>query len=293
MAYSRRRRQRPFQIKIRENERIVLEIRSAYYGRVCCDINACFQCLFNSNDIGLYFCQSTWQVSFNGQFCNNFVISRRSIVLFPEEELTTSQLVPAFVAAFSVFSILTTFSYVSIVHMNPTVTFALFFAGVFDVKLVIPYIVAQLLGALVGASLAMAGAGYNSVIGAVHLPPHMTSVQLSSLIVSETQLSFLLVFAITMVVANRRWTLPLGSLICAGTVFTGVMCGQLNGAGQLNPARVFGPAILAGDWAQHWVWWVTSLMAAIQSALLHRCVFAQHEQLLPLLRKRIKEPESN
>ena len=75
-----------------------------------------------------------------------------------------------------------------------------------------------MLGAVVGASLAMTGAGYGDAIGAIHLPEHMTSVQLSSLIVTETQLSFLLVFAITMVVANRHWTMPTGTLIYAGTV---------------------------------------------------------------------------
>ena len=59
---------------------------------------------------------------------------------------------PAFVAALSVFSILTIFSYISVVHMNPTVTFALFFSGVFDARLILPYIMAQLLGAPEGSA---------------------------------------------------------------------------------------------------------------------------------------------
>ena len=79
-------------------------------------------------------------------------IHYRAIVTFPEVELTTSQLVPAFVAALSVFSILTIFSYISVVHMNPTVTFALFFSGVFDARLILPYIMAQLLGAPEGSA---------------------------------------------------------------------------------------------------------------------------------------------
>ena len=64
----------------------------------------------------------------------------RSITQFPTEELVTSQLVPASVAAASVFSILAIFSYVSVVHMNPAVTLGLFLSGVFKAKLVVPYI---------------------------------------------------------------------------------------------------------------------------------------------------------
>ena len=133
----------------------------------------------------------------------------------------------------------------------------------------------------------MGGAGLGSPIGVVSLPDEMSTVQMSSLILTETQLSFLLVFAITMAVSNPNWTLPTATLVYAGTVFTGVMCGQLNGAGILNPARVFGPALISGQWTHHWVWWVTSIMAAIQSGLLHRTFFAEADHLFPFIRKRV------
>ena len=65
------------------------------------------------------------------------------------------------------------------------------------------------------------------------------------------------------------------------------MCGQISGAGILNPARVFGPAILSGNWNHHWIWWVASIMAAGQSALFHRLFFAEHDLLF--LRNMIDE----
>ena len=126
-----------------------------------------------------------------------------------------------------------------------------------------------------------------SPIGVVSLPDKMSSIQMSSLILTESQLSFLLVFAISMAVSNPNWTLPTATLVYAGTVFTGVMCGHLNGAGILNPARVFGPAIISGKWDHHWMWWVTSIMAAIQSGLLHRTFFAEADNLFPFIRKRV------
>ena len=39
--------------------------------------------------------------------------------------------------------------------MSPTVTFGFALGGVFDFKLIIPYLISQILGAITGAALAM------------------------------------------------------------------------------------------------------------------------------------------
>ena len=121
-----------------KKEHYILEIPSTDNGRGSCDIDACFQYLFNSNYIELPNGQSTRQV--NCRTIAKIVTQNlRSMSQFPTEELVTSQLVPASVAAASVFSILAIFSYVSVVHMNPAVTFSLFLSGAFEAKLVAPY----------------------------------------------------------------------------------------------------------------------------------------------------------
>jgi hypothetical protein len=42
----------------------------------------------------------------------------------------------------------------------------------------------------------------------------------------------------------------------------------------MNPARVFGPAVVAGDWDYHWVWWVSEILGALFSVALEAMVFA-------------------
>lgn len=49
-----------------------------------------------------------------------------------------------------------------------------------------------------------------------------------------------------MVVGNKKWDIPVATLMIGMCVFTGIMAGHLAGAGAMNPTRVFGPAVLAG-----------------------------------------------
>ena len=66
-------------------------------------------------------------------------------------------IVPAFVAGFTVFALLTMFYYVSIAHISPTVTFGFAMGGSFEWKLVPGYILFQILGSIAGALLAKVG----------------------------------------------------------------------------------------------------------------------------------------
>ncbi|KAK2150200.1 hypothetical protein LSH36_418g00000, partial [Paralvinella palmiformis] len=42
----------------------------------------------------------------------------------------------------------------------------------------------------------------------------------------------------------------------------------------MNPARVFGPAVVSGSWNNHWAYWVGPLVGGAIGALLYDFVFA-------------------
>jgi glycerol uptake facilitator protein len=42
----------------------------------------------------------------------------------------------------------------------------------------------------------------------------------------------------------------------------------------MNPARWFGPAVAAGDFANWYVWWIGPFLGAIVVAVLYRFLFA-------------------
>ena len=62
--------------------------------------------------------------------------------------------------------------------------------------------------------------------------------------------------------ARRLAPLTIG----AATLFGALIAGPLTG-GAMNPARAFGPAIAAGRWSMHYVYWVGPLAGAITAAL--------------------------
>ena len=103
-----------------------------------------------------------------------------------------------------------------------------------------------------------------------------------------------------MVVGNKKWDVPVATLMIGMCVFTGIMAGHLAGAGAMNPARVLGPAIFAGlfkfssfklelnnrlgDFQYHYIWWLGSLLGAGQCAVIYRVFFAQEEYLFPFVK---------
>ena len=82
----------------------------------------------------------------------------------------------------------------------------------------------------------------------------------------EAVLTFFLACAVTASSERRRRALgPFA--IGATALFGGLAAGPLTGAA-MNPARAFGPAIAAGAWSFHYVYWVGPLAGAMLAALI-------------------------
>ena len=164
------------------------------------------------------------------------------------------------------------FGDVSGAHFNPAVTVAMWLAGRTPGRDVLPYIVAQLLGGLLGVG-AVAGValGSPSLWSTVTAPGAALAAQgyagngapyvfsLGSVFLLEVVLTFLLVLVIllgTRSDGSAKNLAPVGiALTLAMTNFVAI---PIDGA-SINPARSFAPALLswhfAGDaWAIHQVW---------------------------------------
>jgi glycerol uptake facilitator-like aquaporin len=47
----------------------------------------------------------------------------------------------------------------------------------------------------------------------------------------------------------------------------------------MNPARSFGPALAAGEWANHWVYWIGPIMGAVLAAVIYEVIYIRgHEE---------------
>lgn len=157
-------------------------------------------------------------------------------------------------------------------HVNPAVTVGLLVAGRVSGRTAGTYIVAQLLGALAGALcvrlLLPPAAAELAVYGA---PTLAASVTLMQGVWIEALLTFFLVSAVfgTVVAAEAP---AVGGFGIGLTVFVGALvAGPLTGAA-FNPARAFGPAVVAGDLHGQVVYWAGPLLGAALAGLLWKLV---------------------
>ncbi|GGF31202.1 aquaporin Z [Echinicola rosea] len=160
--------------------------------------------------------------------------------------------------------------HVSGCHLNPAVSIGLWAGGRFEAKELLPYIVAQVLGGMVAASVLYVIASDNPafVLGGFaangygeHSPG---GYGMTAALVTEVVMTFAFLFVIlgaTHTKAPQGWAgvaiglcLTLIHLISIPVTNTSV-----------NPARSTSQAIFVGDWAlgQLWLFWVAPIVGAI------------------------------
>jgi len=153
-------------------------------------------------------------------------------------------------------------------HLNPAVTLGLLAGRRVDLRSAAGYIVAQLAGAVVAAAL-LKTIYPASVIRATGLgTPHLAaSISLTQGIAVEAVMAFLLISSVfgTCVhpEAPRVGGFAVGLTLAADIL----MGGGLTGAA-VNPARAFGPALVAGDWVAHVVYWIGPILGGVVAGVV-------------------------
>jgi aquaporin Z len=153
-------------------------------------------------------------------------------------------------------------------HLNPAVTVGLAVARRIDGRTAVAYIIAQLAAAVLAALAikAIFPIGVTRPI-ALGTPVIASNVQLTQAIALEAVLTFFLVSAVFGTCVNPEAPKVGGFGVGLVLWFDILVGGPLTGAA-MNPARAFGPALVAGQWVAHAVYWVGPLLGAILAALL-------------------------
>jgi len=168
-------------------------------------------------------------------------------------------------------------------HMNPAISLAMWRFGVFPGVGVVPYIVAQLLGSILGVVVARIVWGpvvaEPSVAYAVLQPgPGWSSI---SLFVAETLSMAIIVLLVGVCLAVPRLA-PFVPWIVGGAIGLAIAMLGTSTGGSVNPARQFGPAALSGQTRFLWVYllapmagamlatWVRETVQRHRSVLTHR-----------------------
>ncbi len=160
--------------------------------------------------------------------------------------------------------------HVSGAHVNPAVTLALAVTKKFSWQYVPIYLVAQLVGAVLGAIavwITYGGAAREAASLAATFPTEGVG-DLQALVV-EILITFVLVFVVISVATDERAPAGVAPLAVGFALACGVLiAGPITG-GSLNPARTLGPMIVGGQFTAVWVYIVGPIIGAVLAALLY------------------------
>lgn len=156
--------------------------------------------------------------------------------------------------------------HISGAHFNPAVTLAFWTSGFFPKKRVLPYILAQSVGAIAASTFLLISLGRVANLGAT-LP--LNGNWLQSLLL-EFVLTFILMFIIFGSGLDRRAHIGFAGLAIGLTVgMEAAFMGPITGA-SMNPVRSLGPAFVGGIWQHHWVYWVAPILGAQLAMIVYR-----------------------
>lgn len=153
-------------------------------------------------------------------------------------------------------------------HMNPAVTFGLWIARKIDGRNAVLYVIAQLLGAVVGAALLLAVFPGPSVRAVSYGTPLLSAITTFwHGVFLEAVLTFLLVSAVFGTIVSRQAPKIAGWGVGIAILVDVLVGGHATGAA-MNPARAFGPAIVSWTWSGQVVYWLGPLLGALVAALV-------------------------
>jgi aquaporin Z len=173
--------------------------------------------------------------------------------------------------------------HVSGCHLNPAVSVGLAVGGRFPMADLGAYVVAQVLGAIVGAGvlylIASGHAGFDLAAGfasngyGAHSPGGYT---LGACLVAEVVMTFMFLIIILGATDKRA---PAGfAPIAIGLGLTLIHLISIPVTNtSVNPARSTGPALFVGGWAlaQLWLFWVAPIAGAALAGLAYRAISAE------------------
>src|SRR6201995_3679109 len=171
-------------------------------------------------------------------------------------------------------------------HLNPAVTVGLTAGGRFPPGQVLPYVIAQVVGAVAAAALLYViasgapgfdvGAGFASNGYGAHSPGKYDMVVC---FITEVVMTAMFLFIIMGATHGKA---PAGfAPLAIGLTLTMIHLVSIPVTNtSVNPARSTGPALFVGGWAlgQLWLFWVAPLVGGAIGGILYNSIFSEYKE---------------
>jgi MIP family channel proteins len=173
------------------------------------------------------------------------------------------------VHALALTAIVYAIGYRSGAQVNPAVTIGLLVARKIGGKEAVIYIIAQIIGAVIAATVVYSIFG-SAMSASVTLPSEGNVVRA---VILETVMTFTLAYVVLTTTTSKNFkTAPLAGVAIGFTLGLNVIFGGAITGGSLNPARSFGPALIMGDFSYHWIYWVAPILGGLIAAGVYKAI---------------------
>lgn len=163
-------------------------------------------------------------------------------------------------------------------HLNPAVTTAFALTQHFPWREVPAYVVAQSVGATLGAVTLWGLFGNRAALGAT-----VPNAGVGQSLLLEALLTAALMFVITAVATDTRAVGELAAIAIGLTVGANALwAGPISGA-SMNPARSLGPALVSGTWTSQWIYVVGPIIGAAIGATIYQLIRRPYAEAAPAL----------
>ncbi|NQY04778.1 MAG: MIP family channel protein [Flavobacteriaceae bacterium] len=161
-----------------------------------------------------------------------------------------------------VMALIYAFGEISGAHFNPAVTIGFCYAKKFPLKEVPKYILAQCLGAILGAAMIYVLFPENEYLGTT-----LPKIEVWRVFIFEILLTFFLMMVIINVSTGAKEIGVMAGIAIGAVVwFEAQFAGPITGA-SMNPARSIGPALVSGHLEHLWVYIVAPIVGAILAVM--------------------------
>jgi len=161
------------------------------------------------------------------------------------------------------------FGKISMAHFNPAVSVGFLITKHITRKLLVLYLSAEIIGALLASLFVSIVIGKEANLGA-NAPNYSYPLPL---IFGIEVIASALLMAVILTVVNTKGLKGFGGIVIGGIVGLDILFLAFISGASMNPARSLAPALLSGVWTDLWLYWTATFVGTSVIALIYRKKF--------------------